>query len=63
MLRETLLFPTAKVNKSDANGELIFPRMRKRFPKKTETKKKRGVALAPCSQVVGFSDIFVWLSM
>ena len=41
MLRETLLFPTAKVNKVDANGDLRFPRMRKRFPKKRKQKKAR----------------------
>ena len=51
----------AKVNKSDTKGELTFPRMRKRFPKKRK-QKKRGITLALCSQVVGFPD-FVWLRM
>lgn len=40
MLRETLLFPTAKVRKSKSKGELRFPRIRKRFPKKRKQKKR-----------------------
>ena len=45
MLRETLLFPTAKVSKSKSKGELRFPRIRKRFTKKRK-QKKRDLCLA-----------------
>lgn len=42
MVVSTLTMPCdldAKVNKSDTKGELTFPRMRKRFPKKRKQKK------------------------